>query len=192
MRLAAGEVHDVVCGLDPVDLGDPELDPVVDLRVTGPDDLARVGQPERNEQQAGLVDVAVVAVDHRDLGGVAVDPAQPVRGQRAAGAGAEDHDAMAHANDHRRTMPSALIRANPQTRCGQTAPSVQARLVGLADELVEPYARALVLGWCRARRGARSLSFAICDLFLSPLGCDACGCARRISRRRRTYCPGTR
>ena len=38
------------------------------LAAPGPDDVLGVGQAERHEQQAGLVDVAVVLVDHGDLG----------------------------------------------------------------------------------------------------------------------------
>ena len=77
----------------------------------------RVGQPERDEQQAGLVDVAVVAVDDDDLGVVAVDAPQPVGGQRAAGAGAEDHD-LGHMDTvapHRR----AYIRGGPHVESVQ-------------------------------------------------------------------------
>ena len=44
-----------------------EADPVVELAAPGADDVLGVRQPERHEQQAGLVDVAVVLVDHRDL-----------------------------------------------------------------------------------------------------------------------------
>ena len=58
--------------------------------------LVGLGQAERDEQQAGLVDVAVVAVDDDDLGRVAVAPAQAVGGQRAAGARAENDDPVAH------------------------------------------------------------------------------------------------
>ena len=54
-------------GLDAVDLGEAELDPVVQLRAARADDLVRLGQAERDEQQARLVDVAVVAVDDHDL-----------------------------------------------------------------------------------------------------------------------------
>jgi hypothetical protein len=49
--------------------------------------------------------VAVVVIDDRDLGGVAVDAAQPVGGQRAAGSGAEDHDARGmRPPSHRRLL----------------------------------------------------------------------------------------
>ena len=65
----------------------------MELRGARADDRLRVGQSERNEQQAGLIDVAVVAVDDDDLGVVAVGAPQPVGGERAAGAGAEDDDA---------------------------------------------------------------------------------------------------
>ena len=58
--------------------------------------LGRIGQAERHEQQTGLVDVAVVAVDHDDLDLVAARTAQSVGGQGAAGSGAEDDDAASH------------------------------------------------------------------------------------------------
>jgi hypothetical protein len=47
---------DAVAGrLDAVDLGEAELDPVVQLRATRADDLARIGHAEGHEEQAGLV-----------------------------------------------------------------------------------------------------------------------------------------
>ena len=52
-----------------------------------------VGQAERDEQQAGLVHVGVVAVHYDDVGGLRpVRPPQPVREQRPAGAATEDDD----------------------------------------------------------------------------------------------------
>ena len=65
-------------------------------RAARPDDLVGVGEPEGDEQQARLVDVAVVAVDDVDLGLVGVEaPAQPVGDHRAARAAAEDDDPLA-------------------------------------------------------------------------------------------------
>ena len=50
-------------------------------------------QPERHEEQAGLVDVPVVAVNDMDLRLVHVETAaQPVGDDRAAGPAAENHD----------------------------------------------------------------------------------------------------
>ena len=65
-----------------------------------PDDLLGLGEPERHEQQSGLVDVAVVAVDDRDLRLVAKAPRQAVGEQRSAGAAAEDHDPVCHRISH--------------------------------------------------------------------------------------------
>ena len=113
---AVGQVDLIRGGLDAVDVGQPELDPVVQLRGARADDRLRVGQPERHEQQAGLIDVAVVAVDDDDLGVVAVGAPQPVGGERAAGAGAEDDDA-----GHASTVAAERargIRARPHSVCG--------------------------------------------------------------------------
>ena len=61
----------------------------------GPDQIGHVGLAERDEQQAGLIHVAVVGVHHDDLHlGRAVRPAQPVRGERPAGASTQDDDAF--------------------------------------------------------------------------------------------------
>ena len=95
-RLAAVQVDGVRRRVDVLDLGEAELDAVVQLRAARADDLGRIGQPERHEQQTGLVDVAVVAVDHDDLDLVAARTAQSVGGQGAAGSGAEDEDAASH------------------------------------------------------------------------------------------------
>ena len=46
--------------------------PVVQLALPGPHDVVGVGEAERDEQQAGLVDVVVVLVDDGDLDVVAV------------------------------------------------------------------------------------------------------------------------
>jgi hypothetical protein len=81
--------------LDPdrVDLTLVEDDPVSQLPHPWADDLVQRGEPERDEEQPRLVDVAVVEVDDVDLGFVGVEtPAQPVGDHRAAGAAAEDDD----------------------------------------------------------------------------------------------------
>ena len=84
-------------GLD-VDVPDPalaELDARVELLVAGADDAVRVGQTERHEQQARLVDVTIIAVDHgdRDVGQLL---AEPVRGQGATRARSQDDHPCAH------------------------------------------------------------------------------------------------
>ena len=57
-----------------------------------PHDLLEMRQPERDEQQARLVDVSIVAVDDVDLRLVKIETAaQPVGGHRAAGSPAENH-----------------------------------------------------------------------------------------------------
>ena len=62
---------------------------------------AELGQPERNEEQAGLVDVPVVAVDDVNLRLVAVEAAaQPVGGHRASGAAAQNHDLFPRHSAH--------------------------------------------------------------------------------------------
>jgi hypothetical protein len=49
--------------------------PPPELAVPRPDQAGRRGQPERDEQQAWLVDVLVVRVGHDDVGRVAVQQA---------------------------------------------------------------------------------------------------------------------
>src|SRR5690606_26072941 len=80
-----------------VDAGLDEVHAVAQLAPPGPDDLLGLGEPERHEEEAGLVDVAVVLVDDRDrrLRGL-VHAAEAVGGERAARPAAEDHDAMGH------------------------------------------------------------------------------------------------
>ena len=91
---AVGEVDGTIAGLDPVDLGADEPDALVQLGAARPDDGVRVGKPERDEEQPGLVDVAVVLVDDGDRGVIAEEPAEPVGDERPAGAPAEDDDAV--------------------------------------------------------------------------------------------------
>ena len=107
-------------GIDVVDLGEPELDAVVQLRAARADDLGRVGQAERDEQQTGLVDVAIVAVDDDDLDLVAARSAQSVGGQRAAGSGAEDDDAASHVPSVA-SRRARVIGDSPRRRCGSSA-----------------------------------------------------------------------
>ena len=74
-----------------------KFDPAMQLPPPRPDDVLHVGQPERHEQQAGLVDVAVVLVDDGDRQLIgAVVATQPVGGQRATGAATQDHDLASH------------------------------------------------------------------------------------------------
>ena len=88
-----------------VDPGLVEADAGAELAPARAGQPTRLGPAERHEQQAGLVDVAVVAVDHDDLGVLRRgSPPQPVRDQRAAGAAAEDDDPF----HTRRSRPGAL------------------------------------------------------------------------------------
>ena len=70
-----------------------EADPRVQLAVAWPGDLVRVGQAERHEQQAGLVDMPVVLVDDGNLGFTpGQHPTQAISHERAAGPAAEDQN----------------------------------------------------------------------------------------------------
>ena len=92
---AVVEQHLVALDPDRLDLVLVEDDAVAQLAPARPHDLVDVREPEGDEEQAGLVDVPVVAVDDVDLGLVGVEAAaQPVGGHRAAGAAAEDHDLL--------------------------------------------------------------------------------------------------
>ena len=72
-----------------------EHDAAVQLPATRPHDLVERGEPEGDEEQAGLVDVPVVTVDDVDLGLVGAETAtQAVGDHRAARAAAEDDDPL--------------------------------------------------------------------------------------------------
>jgi DNA-binding transcriptional ArsR family regulator len=91
-----------------------EDDAAVQLPPARADDLVDVGEIEGDEEQAGLVDVAVVAIDDMDLGRVRIEAtAQPVRGHRAAGSAAEDHDLLPAHDDllFARSLVAAACRA---------------------------------------------------------------------------------
>ena len=74
------------------------LDALGELTPARPDDVLRVGQPERYEQEPRLVHVAIVLIDHGDVNPVSHRSAKAVGGQRAARAPAQDHDLLGH--DH--------------------------------------------------------------------------------------------
>jgi hypothetical protein len=44
-------------GLDPIHCGEPKLNPAMELLSPGPDEPPRIGEAERNEQQARLIHV---------------------------------------------------------------------------------------------------------------------------------------
>ena len=64
-----------------------------------------------------LVDVAIVPVDHSDLGAIAVNPAEPICGQGTSGATADDHDPRAHTTILVRRV-RRIIRSIPQSAIG--------------------------------------------------------------------------
>jgi hypothetical protein len=115
-RLPAGQVHGVLGGLDPVDLGEPELDPVPQVLAARADDSVGLLHPERDQQLTGLIDVAVIAVDHDDLHRLAITPVHTVGRQRPRGTPSEDHDTTAHRTHHARresTRSSAQSHTQP-------------------------------------------------------------------------------
>ena len=94
-RLPVIEVHAVAGQVDMVHPGLTEGDAVPQLLLPLPDEVGQVGPAEGHEQQARLVDVLRVLVDHHNLGVLqGVGPPQPVGGQGPARAAAEDHDAL--------------------------------------------------------------------------------------------------
>jgi hypothetical protein len=93
------QVHLVARHLDTVDPGLAVADAGAELAPARAGYPPHVGQAERDEEQSGLVHVAVVAVHHDDLRGLrAVGPPQPVRDQRPAGATTENDDSLHGAN----------------------------------------------------------------------------------------------
>ena len=72
-----------------------ESDAGPQLPVSRTHDLVGVREPEGHEEQTGLVDVRIVAVDDVDLRLVAVEvPAEPVRDHSSTGAAPEDDDPL--------------------------------------------------------------------------------------------------
>ena len=70
-----------------------EVDSAPQLAAARADDLIDVRKAEGDEEEARLVDVAVVPVDDVDRGLVLVEaPAEAVCGHRPASSAAEDHD----------------------------------------------------------------------------------------------------
>jgi hypothetical protein len=86
----------VLISLDPLDLADPELNPAPELLGARPADRVGRDQAEGDEEKIGLVDVAIVLVDDRDLGLGAVAAPELVGDQRAAGTGAQNENAIQH------------------------------------------------------------------------------------------------
>ena len=163
---AVVEQHLVALDPDRLDLVLVEDDAVAQLAPARPHDLLDVREPEGDEEQARLVDVAVVAVDDVDLGLVGVEAAaQPVGGHRAAGAAAEDHDLLpahdappvchelAPAGRSRRSsvldeLDAGLDRAAKRTRAGDLLQALELRLAEVAAELdrdLEPARRRAVV-----------------------------------------------
>jgi hypothetical protein len=67
------------------------------LVTSGADDLLRVRQSERNEEQPRLVHVVVVLIDHHNLGFFFwVNAPQAVCAEGAPSATAKDHDSLGH------------------------------------------------------------------------------------------------
>ena len=96
-RGAVREVNGVRLHVDVFDGVLAVVDALAKLAAAGPHDVLRVGETERNEQEARLVHVAVVLIDDRDRDFVLGEGApQPVRHERAARSGPEDDDAAAH------------------------------------------------------------------------------------------------
>lgn len=67
-RRPVAQVHLVRGQVDPVYADLAEGDPGPQLPVPAPDDPAGIGEPERDEQQPGLIDVVVIPIDDDDLG----------------------------------------------------------------------------------------------------------------------------
>jgi len=94
---AAAEVHRPRVQVDPLDACLFVVHGGVQLLRAGADKVVRLGRPEGDEQQAGLVDVVVVLVHDGDPAVVLViHAAQPVGRQCASGAASEYHDVCAH------------------------------------------------------------------------------------------------
>ncbi len=95
---AIGKCDDVSLDVDTVHSALEVVDAPTELSATGSDDVLGVGQPERHEQQAGLIHVITILIHHRDADRRVVCEvlAQPVGGQRAAGASAEYDDVLVH------------------------------------------------------------------------------------------------
>ena len=118
------EQHLVALDPDLLDLVLMEDDAASQLAPARSHDLLELRQSERDEEQSGLVDVPVVAVDDVDLRLVGVEAAaQAVGGHRAARPAAEDHDllpvhdAPPAATASTPVVPSRALDASRRTRC---------------------------------------------------------------------------
>jgi hypothetical protein len=100
---AVDQPHPVALEIHPVHRAAAIGDPFAQPRGPGADEVLATAHPERHEQQARLVDVVVVLVDDGDLQVRAGAP-QPVRGQSATRAAAEDHDPRCHGFSVRRMV----------------------------------------------------------------------------------------
>src|SRR6266516_6781254 len=102
---------------------------VAELAAAGAHELLDRGQSEGDEEQAGLVDVAIVSVDDVDLGLVGVEAAaEPVGGHRAARPAAEDQDlfprhcsCLLWSAQSLAVVWPAAIRAGPERRADNYA-----------------------------------------------------------------------
>lgn len=93
-----GEVHLVRRDIDAVDLRLTEPDVAAELTLAGSYDVLAVRESERNEQQARLVDVAVVLIDDRQRHFVDwKEPAEAVGDERPTRSAAQNHYTCAHA-----------------------------------------------------------------------------------------------
>ena len=121
------EQHLVALDPDLFDLVLVEDDAVAQLAPPRPHDLSYLRESEGHEEQAGLVDVLVVAVDDVDLGLVTVEAvAQPVGGHRPTRSAAEDHDLFPRhvlsppgVNPQGRAWALGRHRGARGTECGQ-------------------------------------------------------------------------
>jgi hypothetical protein len=87
-------VDGVLLRFDSLDLAEAELDPLPELLRARATDRVRRDKAEGDEEQIGLIDVAIVSVDDRDRGIGVVAAPELVGDQGAAGTGAEDEDSL--------------------------------------------------------------------------------------------------
>src|SRR5450759_1306913 len=87
----------VLLALDALDLAEAKLDSATELLRARPANRVRGDQTEGDEEEIGLVDVAVVPVYDGDLGLGAIAAPELVGDQGAAGAGAQNENSFWHA-----------------------------------------------------------------------------------------------
>jgi hypothetical protein len=90
------------------------VDTVVQLTAAWSHQVASIGEAERDEEEAGLIDMVIVAVDEGDVDRTREHPAQPIRGDRATRTAAQDEDVLYADHCRIRMTARAIVSKGPK------------------------------------------------------------------------------